>query len=58
MLQQRFEILAEFDKIEQAAPAVHLDEEVDVTASLSLTPRHGSEDPHIAIEKVKVEVKV
>ena len=46
-LQQRFQVLAEFDEIEQAASAVHFDEEVDIAVSVSLSPHHGSEDPHV-----------
>ncbi len=46
-LQQCFQVLAEFDEIKQAASAVHFDEEVDIAVSVSLSPRHGSEDPHI-----------
>ena len=46
-LQQRFQVLAEFDEIEQAASVVHFDEEVDIAVSVSLSPRHGPEDPHV-----------
>jgi hypothetical protein len=46
-LQQCFEVLAEFDEIEQAAAAVHFDEEVDIALRARLTSRHGPEDPHV-----------
>ena len=46
-LQQCFQVLAEFDEIEQAASVVHFDEEVDIAVSVSLSPRHGPEDPHV-----------
>lgn len=46
-LQQRFQVLAEFDEIEQAASVVHFDEEVDIAVSVSLSPRHGPEDPQV-----------
>jgi hypothetical protein len=46
-LQQCFQVLAEFDEIEQAASVVHFDEEVDIAVSLSLAPRYGPEDPHV-----------
>jgi hypothetical protein len=46
-LQQRFQVLAEFDEIEQAASVVHFDEEVDIAVIVSFSPRHGPEDPHV-----------
>ena len=46
-LQERFQVLAEFDEIEQAASVVHFDQEVDIAVSVSLSPRHGPEDPHV-----------
>ena len=46
-LQQRFQVLAEFDEIEQDASVVHFDQEVDIAVSVSLSPRHGPEDPHV-----------
>src|SRR5207245_8849652 len=46
-LQQRFQVLAEFDEIEQAASVVHFDEEVDIAVSVSLSTRHGIEDPQV-----------
>jgi hypothetical protein len=46
-LQQRFQVLAEFDEIEQAASVVHFDQEVDIAVNVSLSPRHGPEDPHV-----------
>ena len=46
-LQQYFQVLAEFDEIEQTASVIHFDEEVDIAVSVSLTPRYGSEDPHV-----------
>ena len=46
-LQQCFQVLAEFDEIEQAASVVHFDEEVDIAVSVSLAPRYGPEDPHV-----------
>jgi hypothetical protein len=39
--------LTEFDEIEQAASAVHFDEEVDIALRARLSPCHGPEDPHI-----------
>lgn len=46
-LQQCFELLAEFNKIEQAAVTIHFDEEVDIAVWARLSPRHGPEDPHV-----------
>lgn len=46
-LEQCFEVLAQFDEIEQAASAVHFDEEVDIAFRVRLSPCHGPEDPHI-----------
>lgn len=46
-LQQCFEVLAESDKIEQGASAVHFDEEVDIALRARLSSGHGPEDPHI-----------
>ena len=46
-LEQCFQVLAEFDEIEQAASVVHFDEEVDIAVSMTLAPRHGPEDPHV-----------
>ena len=46
-LQQCFEVLAEFDKIEQGASAVHFDEEVDIALRARLSSGYGPEDPHI-----------
>ena len=43
-LQQSFEVLAEFDEIEQAASAVHFDEEVDIAFRARLSP---ATDPKI-----------
>lgn len=46
-LQQCFEVLAQFNEIEQAAPAVHFNEEIDIAFRARFSPCHGSEDPHI-----------
>jgi hypothetical protein len=46
-LQQCFEVLAEFDEIEQAASVVHFDEEIGIAVSAGIPPRYGTEDPHI-----------
>lgn len=46
-LQQGFEFLAELNKVEQAAVAIHFDEEVDIAVWELLPPRHGPEDPHV-----------
>jgi len=46
-LQQDFKLLAELNEIEQAAVAIHFDEEVDITVWTRLSPRHGPEDPHV-----------
>lgn len=46
-LQQCFEVLAEFNKIEQATSVVHFDKEVDIAVSAGISPRYGPEDPHV-----------
>jgi hypothetical protein len=46
-LQQCFEVLAQFNEIEQAAPAVHFNEEIDIAFRARFSPCHGPEDPHI-----------
>jgi hypothetical protein len=46
-LEQCFEVLAEFDEIEQAAPIIHFNKEVDIAFRTRLSPCHGPEDPHI-----------
>ena len=46
-LEQGFKLLAELDEIEQAAVAIHLNEEVDITVWTRLSSRHGPEDPHV-----------
>lgn len=47
VLEQCFQVLAEFDEIEQTASVVHIDEEIDVAVGMSLSPRHGPENPHV-----------
>src|SRR6266545_3824443 len=47
MLEQRFQVLAELDEIEQAASVVHFDEEIDIAVGMSLSPRDRPEDPHV-----------
>jgi hypothetical protein len=46
-LQQCFQVLAEFDEIEQAASVLHFDEEVDIAVSMGFAPRYGPENPHV-----------
>ena len=46
-LKQCFEVLAEFDEIEQAASAIHFNQEIDVAFRAGLSPRHGPEDPYV-----------
>ena len=46
-LQQCFKVLAEFDEIEQAASAIHFDEEIDIAFRVRLSPCHGPKDPYI-----------
>jgi hypothetical protein len=46
-LQQCFEVLAQFNEIEQAAAMIHFDKEIDIAIWARLSPCHGPEDPHI-----------
>ena len=46
-LQQCFKVLAQFNEIEQAAPAVHFNEKIDIAFRARLSPCHGPKDPHI-----------
>jgi hypothetical protein len=47
VLEQYFQVLAELDEIEQAAPVVHFDKEIDIAVGMSLSPRDRPEDPHV-----------
>ena len=46
-LQQCFKILAEFDEIEQAAPIIHFNKEVDIAFRTRLPPCHRPKDPYV-----------
>jgi hypothetical protein len=46
-LEQCFEVLAEFNEIEQAAPIFHFNKEVDIAFRTRLPPCHRPKDPHI-----------
>jgi hypothetical protein len=46
-LEQCFEVLAEFDEIEQAAPIIHFNKEVDIAFRTRLPPCHRPKDPYV-----------
>ena len=46
-LKQCFQVLAELNKIKQAAAFFHVHQEVHVTPLPCLSPRHGPEDPDV-----------
>ena len=56
-LKQCFEVLAEFDKIEQAASAVHFNKEVDIAFRASLSSRHGPEHAHVTGAMLRGQLK-